>query len=178
MKCDVLIIGSGAAGLSLALKLAMFSPGLSIVITTKTRFTDSNTALAQGGVAAVMDFSEDSIQKHIEDTLIAGDGLCNRRAVEAIINQGPERIRELLDWGWKADLKRNKLDLAREGGHSAKRVVHQKDQSGISIVEVLLERVKSMTQVTLLQNRLSIDILSNDEGCIGASFNEYRYPFV
>ena len=119
MDTDVLVIGSGIAGLSYALKVAMTRPDLQVVMLTKTSEEETNTKYAQGGVAAVLDQSSDSYEKHIEDTLMAGDGLCRRDIVEQVVKEGPDRMRELIGWG--ADFDREAdgaFKLGKEGGHS------------------------------------------------------------
>ena len=99
MKTDFLVIGSGIAGLTYALKVAQDCPGKTITVLTKTFSDETNTKYAQGGVAGVTDFENDSFEKHIEDTLIAGDGLCNPKIVEIVVKEGVERIREIISWG-------------------------------------------------------------------------------
>jgi L-aspartate oxidase len=171
LQADVLIVGSGVAGLTLAIKLAEKRSDLNIVITSKSRFRDSNSTLAQGGVAAVMNRFEDSVHQHIKDTLIAGDGLCDQAVVTEVVLQGAARIIDLMRWGWKPDVKsRDALDLAKEGGHSAHRVVHDKDQTGKSIIEVLLNRASNLTNIKLLENWLSLDLMMHNKSCSGAVF--------
>src|SRR5688572_19036352 len=103
MQTDFLVIGSGIAGLTYALKVAQELPDRTITILTKAQSDETNTKYAQGGVAGVMDFDVDSFNKHIEDTLIAGDGLCNREIVEIVVKEGVERIDEIIEWGAKFD---------------------------------------------------------------------------
>src|SRR5690606_645519 len=115
-ETNFLIIGSGAAGLMLAVKLASEFPTKKITVVTKAHEAESNTKYAQGGVAAVFDIKEDSFQKHIEDTLLAGDGLCDKTVVENVIKSGPERLQELMEWGARFDIDLNgELTLGREG---------------------------------------------------------------
>src|SRR5688572_27108117 len=117
---DVLIIGSGIAGLSFAIKVAHRFPNHRVSVITKADEGESNTKYAQGGIAVVLDKLTDSFQKHIDDTLRAGDGLCNRAAVEMVINEAPERLKEIIDWGVAFDKNESgEFDLGREGGHTA-----------------------------------------------------------
>ena len=99
MKTDFLVIGSGIAGLTYALKVAQECRDKKIIILTKTQSDETNTKYAQGGIAGVMDFDKDSFAKHVEDTLIAGDGLCNKEVVEIVVKEGVERIKEIIEWG-------------------------------------------------------------------------------
>ena len=103
MQTDFLVIGSGIAGLTYALKVAKAKPGKKVVVITKAQSDETNTKYAQGGIAGVWDDENDSYQKHIEDTLIAGDGLCSEKIVEIVVKEGPERIREIIEWGAQFD---------------------------------------------------------------------------
>ena len=103
MQTDFLVIGSGIAGLTYALKVAHDCPDKTITIVTKTQSDETNTKYAQGGIAGVMDFDKDSFNKHIEDTLIAGDGLCNKEVVEIVVREGVDRIQEIIEWGAQFD---------------------------------------------------------------------------
>src|SRR4026208_1660605 len=103
MHTDFLVIGSGIAGLTYALKVAQDCPDKKVTVLTKSKSDETNTKYAQGGIAGVMDFRQDSFEKHIEDTLIAGDGLCDRHIVEIVIREGVERIEEIIDWGARFD---------------------------------------------------------------------------
>lgn len=161
IKTNFLIIGSGAAGLTLAIKLASEFPNKTITVVTKAHQSESNTKYAQGGVAAVFDLKKDSFKKHIEDTLIAGDGLCDKKVVEMVIKQGPKRLRELMDWGANFDTDGNgELSLGREGGHSKFRVIHHKDTTGNEIERTLLERSSQMKNITLLPHHFAIDLIT------------------
>jgi len=134
MHTDYLIIGSGIAGLTFAIKISAFFPDKTITIVTKSTAEETNTKYAQGGIAVVQNHTEDHFKKHIEDTLICGDGLCNVEVVDMVIKQGPKRLQELIDWGANFDMNSaGHLDLGREGGHSINRVVHHKDQTGFEI---------------------------------------------
>ena len=137
-KVDFLVIGSGIAGLSYALKIA--SQG-SVIIVTKDKAEETATKYAQGGIAAVM-YSPDSYEKHISDTLIAGDDLCDENIVRITIAESTERIKELIEWGTQFDkTKTGKFDLGKEGGHSENRVLHHKDATGLEVERALLEQV-------------------------------------
>ena len=119
MQTDFLIIGSGIAGLTYALKVSQHFPDKKILIITKAAADETNTKYAQGGIAVVNDLENDSFEKHIDDTLIAGDGLCNKEVVEIVVKEGPARVNEIIEWGAKFD-KENEGDfkLGKEGGHS------------------------------------------------------------
>ncbi|MBU2621433.1 MAG: FAD-binding protein, partial [Proteobacteria bacterium] len=162
---DYLIIGSGVAGLTFALKVADYG---SVAIVTKRGIMDSNTALAQGGIASVFG-SLDSFDLHIRDTLDSGDGLCNREVVEMVVKNGPERIGELIDLGVQFNLRNGKghkektppeLDLGREGGHSQKRIVHAQDMTGKELERVLVEHAKSHKNITLFEDHIAIDLIT------------------
>ena len=122
---DVLIIGSGVAGLSTAIQLALLRKDLSITVLTKTVQGESNTRYAQGGIAAVWDEAKDNFDKHIADTLDAGAGLCNQESVYNVVTEGPARVQEIIDWGTRFDKTKSDLDydLGREGGHSEHRIL-------------------------------------------------------
>ncbi len=161
MESNFLIIGSGVAGLTLAIKLAVSYPKKKITVVTKADEAESNTKYAQGGVAAVFDLREDSFQKHIQDTLIAGDGLCDKVVVEMVIEAGPKRLKELMDWGANFDTDADgKLTLGREGGHSEFRVIHHKDTTGNEIERTLLARVNHLKNITLLPHHFAIDLIT------------------
>ncbi len=161
METNFLIIGSGAAGLTLAVKLAAEFPKKKITVVTKASEAESNTKYAQGGVAAVFDLKEDSFQKHIKDTLIAGDGLCDKTVVEMVIKEGPKRLRELMEWGARFDTDADgELTLAREGGHSEYRVIHHKDTTGNEIESTLLKRAEQLKNITILPHHFAIDLIT------------------
>src|SRR3954468_4360147 len=135
---DVLIIGSGIAGLSFAIKTAQSFPQYQITVITKADKSESNTKYAQGGIAVVIDSLTDSFEKHIEDTLRAGDDLSDRTVVEMVVNEAPKRLEEIMEWGVAFDRNElGELDLGREGGHTAKRIVHYKDITGWQIEKAL-----------------------------------------
>src|SRR5690554_2121071 len=161
IETDFLIIGSGAAGLTLAIKLADAFPKKKIIVVTKSHQAESNTKYAQGGVAAVFDLEGDSFEKHIEDTLIAGDGLCDRKVVEMVIKEGPNRLRELMEWGARFDTNaKGELDLGKEGGHTEYRVIHHKDTTGHEIERTLLARVEQLRNINLLSHHFAIDLIT------------------
>ncbi len=161
ISTNFLVIGSGVAGLTYAVKIAEKFPDKNIIIVTKSDENESNTKYAQGGVAVVLDSEEDSFQKHIEDTLIAGDGLCDESVVEMVIKEGPQRLKELILWGANFDIDADgNFDLGKEGGHSEYRVVHHKDITGFEVVRALLARVNQLTNVTILQHHFAIDLIT------------------
>lgn len=154
---DFLVVGSGIAGLSFALKAAKHGK---VLIVTKANEDESNTKYAQGGVAVVVD-KEDSFDKHIKDTLIAGDGLCDKEVVEIVVKEGPERIQEIIDYGTNFD-KTNQgvYDLAKEGGHSEHRVLHYKDITGFEIERALLEQVHKNPNIEVLTHYFAVELIT------------------
>ena len=161
IETNFLIIGSGAAGLTLAIKLGEAFPKKKITVVTKAHQAESNTKYAQGGVAAVFDLKGDSFEKHIEDTLVAGDGLCDRAVVEMVIKDGPNRLKELMEWGANFDTDaEGELTLGREGGHSEYRVIHHKDSTGNEIERTLLARVEQLQNISLLPHHFAIDLIT------------------
>jgi len=175
---DYLVIGSGVAGLTFSVKIAEKFPERNVVIVTKSSEEESNTKYAQGGVAIVLNHEKDSFQKHVDDTLIAGDGLCNKEVVEMVVSEGPDRLKELLEWGANFDEdSAGNLDLGKEGGHSEFRIVHHKDITGFEIETALLKRVHQLPNIMLLPHHYAIDLITNhhiktskpsQKGCYGA----------
>lgn len=175
---DFLVIGSGIAGLFFALKVA---PHGRVAVVTKKSSADSNTNHAQGGIASVMS-TEDSFELHVQDTLTAGAGLCREEVVRTIVQEGPARVRELIELGTRftqRDLPGKsgvrELDLGREGGHSKRRILHSSDVTGREIERVLLERVAQTPSITVLENHIAIDLItthklgrSGPNRCVGA----------
>ncbi len=159
-ETDVLVIGAGIAGLTFALKTAHKRPDLNITVLTKTNREESNTRYAQGGVAAVWDFETDSYKKHIEDTLDAGDGLCDEKIVEIVVKEGPERVKEIIEWGTRFDKHGPGYDLGREGGHSENRILHFKDYTGWEILRAMLEKAKTMPNIHIHDHYFAIDLIS------------------
>jgi L-aspartate oxidase len=161
MQTDFLVIGSGIAGLTYAVKVAQHCPDKKIIIITKAAPDETNTKYAQGGVAVVNDLDNDSFEKHIEDTLIAGDGLCNPEVAEIVIKEGPARIDEIIEWGALFDKDpEGDYKLGKEGGHSAFRILHHKDVTGKEMERALLETVKRSPNITLLNHLFVIDIIT------------------
>ena len=154
---DFLVVGSGIAGLSFALKAAKHGK---VLILTKANEDESNTKYAQGGVAVVVDKS-DSFDKHIEDTLIAGDGLCDKEVVELVVKEGPERIQEIIDYGTNFDTTNQGMyDLAKEGGHSESRILHYKDITGFEIERALLEKIHSNPNIEILTHYFAVELIT------------------
>ena len=164
MNTDFLIIGSGIAGLSFALKVAEFGE---VALVTKKEAVNSNTNLAQGGIASVFG-QQDSFDLHIQDTLVSGDGLCNQDVVEMVVKKGPVRIRELMQLGVGFNLSATTqmedepplFDLGREGGHSQNRIVHAQDMTGQAVERVLVDRAKNHPKITLYENHMAIDLIT------------------
>ncbi|TQD36970.1 L-aspartate oxidase [Haloflavibacter putidus] len=162
IKTNFLIIGSGAAGLTLAVKLAAKFSHKKVMVVTKASQAESNTKYAQGGIAAVFNLKKDSYQQHIQDTLKAGDGLCDKTVVEMVIKNGPLRLNELISWGANFDTNPNgKLNLGKEGGHSKYRIIHHKDATGNEIEHTLLKRIKKFKNIQVLPHHFAIDLLTN-----------------
>lgn len=155
LSTDILVIGSGIAGLSFALKSAHL--GQVDVITKKHR-AESSTNYAQGGIAAVVD-SGDSFEMHVRDTLLAGAGLCGHPAVRALVTEGPARVRDLIEWGVAFTREGGTLSLGREGGHSHRRIVHAADLTGREIERALLTAAGDNPAVTLHEDVLAVDLL-------------------
>ncbi len=178
---DFLVIGSGIAGLSFALKVAKAG---SVAIITKEKVTDSSTSQAQGGIASVFD-ELDSFDLHIKDTLASGDGLCHPDVVETVVKNGPDRIHELIDLGVKFNLRKsskgpektNQLDLGREGGHSKNRIVHAEDMTGREIERVLVSHIDQNDNIALFENHIAIDLItvstSMKRGLITTTHEDY-----
>ncbi len=145
---DLLVVGSGIAGLTFSLKASRYAD---VVVVTKKQRLESNTNYAQGGVAAVFD-PHDSHELHVADTLVAGAGLCHRRSVEELVREGPERVRELMDWGVRFSREGGRVSLGREAGHSERRILHAADLTGQEIERALLAAVAAEPRITLLEN--------------------------
>ncbi len=160
-KTDFLVIGSGIAGLTYALKVANHFPDKTVTVITKTQADETNTKYAQGGVAGVMDEARDSFEKHIADTLIAGDGLCDEKVVEIVVKEGPERINEIIDYGAEFDKDASgEYALGREGGHSEFRILHHKDVTGKEMERALLAKVATCTNIKLIKHCFVLDLIT------------------
>lgn len=165
-KVDFLVLGSGIAGLSFALKVADKGK---VIVVTKDKVDETATKYAQGGIAAVM-YPPDTHEKHIKDTLIAGDDLCNEEIVRITITESTDRVKELIDWGTEFDKEASgKYELAKEGGHSEFRVLHHKDSTGAEIVRALVNKAKSHPNIEILENHFAIDVLTQHHLGVGVS---------
>jgi L-aspartate oxidase len=179
LRCDVLVIGSGAAGLTFALEAARWAD---VVVVSKQQASESNTRYAQGGIAAVIS-PEDSFESHVKDTLTAGAGLCREEAVRQIVSEGPERIRALRELGVHFDVRYPEkagdndvdaeLDLTREGGHSKRRVVHAADATGRAVQTTLLAACLAHPRIRVLEDHMTIDLIvaskfGGPDRCVGA----------
>jgi L-aspartate oxidase len=177
-RADILVIGSGLAGLGYALKVADFAR---VNLITKRGLTETSTSKAQGGIAAVLG-PDDRFEYHIQDTLTVGEGLCHPDIVELVVRQGPARIRELVDMGAHFDLgKDNGYDLGREGGHSHRRVIHAQDMTGAEVERILAEKVLAHPNIQVFENHMGVDLITRqrlvrrgavvanaEESCLGA----------
>ena len=170
---DFLVIGSGLAGLSFALKVADKGK---VCIITKTQLEQTNTSYAQGGIAAVT-AEPDNNEKHVNDTLIAGDGLCNEEVVRMVVNEGPGQIKELINWGTNFDKNPvGKYDLAREGGHSEHRILHYKDHTGKEIQRALSESVRAHKNIDILEYHFAIDLITQHH--LGVLVKRYNTDII
>ncbi len=181
---DVLVIGSGVAGLMYALKVAEKA---TVALVTKKEAMDSNTNLAQGGIASVFG-RDDNFGLHIEDTLASGDGLCHREVVEKVVEDGPARIKELMDMGVRFNLRQaacpadggaEDFDLGREGGHCQNRIVHAKDMTGQAVEQVLVEQARRHPRITLFENHMAIDLITQStrmkRGMVTTTHEDFCY---
>ncbi len=157
-RFDFLVIGSGIAGMSFALKVA--DKG-SVALICKTTLEDANTYFAQGGVASVTNLKVDNFEKHIKDTMIAGDWISDRAAVEKVVKEAPSQIQALIDWGVEFDRnEKGEFDLHREGGHSEFRILHHADNTGAEIQQSLIKAVRKHPNITIFDNHFAIEILT------------------
>jgi L-aspartate oxidase len=159
-KFDFLIIGGGVAGMSYALKVANSGKG-KVALVCKTTLDETNTSKAQGGIASVTNLKVDNFDKHIEDTMIAGDFISDRKAVEHVVRNAPEAINDLLQWGVNFDKKEDgSFDLHREGGHSEFRILHHADDTGYEIQRGLMAAVKANKNITIFENHYAVEIIT------------------
>lgn len=174
---DYLVLGSGIAGLTFALKVADVG---TVAIVTKMGSDESNTKYAQGGIASVTDFESDSFDDHVRDTLVAGADLCREDVVRSVVESGPERIKELIAWGVeftrRSAPKENEYHLTREGGHSHRRILHAADLTGKEVEQALLERVRQHPNISFFEHHIGVDLItarkfigsSKQDRCLGA----------
>ncbi|RXK59804.1 L-aspartate oxidase [Lacibacter luteus] len=161
MQTDFLVIGSGIAGLTYAIKVAEACPDKQVLIVTKSMADETNTKYAQGGIAVVNDLENDSFEKHIDDTLIAGDGLCNKEIVEVVVKEGALRVNEIIEWGARFDKEKDgDYALGKEGGHSEHRILHHKDVTGAEMERALLETVKNLPNVQFVNHFFIVDLIT------------------
>src|SRR5262245_26609450 len=162
---DVLVIGAGIAGLRAALEVP---PPLEVLVVTKDSIQQSNSSYAQGGIATVL-APEDRFENHIEDTLTAGGGLCDRSVVELVVREAPEQINDLIRWGTHFDEEGGQLALTREGGHSHRRIVHALgDATGHEVMRAIIDRARQAPNVTLRDDTFTLDLLTHEGRCVGA----------
>src|SRR5438105_13661920 len=162
---DVLIIGAGIAWLRAG---AAVPAGADVLVGAKDRIAESNSAYAQGGIAGVL-APEDRFENHVEDTLTAGAGLCDREVVDFVIREAPRQIRDLVGWGTQFDLEGGQLALTREGGHSHARIVHALgDATGHEVMRAIIARARQAANVTIWDDTFTIDLVTHDGRCVGA----------
>jgi len=165
-ECDFLVVGAGVAGLRAAIELAGAGK---VVVLAKRELRDSATHYAQGGIAAALS-DEDEVSLHLQDTLVAGDGLCNVDAVRVLVEEGPGRIEELIEWGTEFDRNGTKLAFTREGAHSRNRVLHaQGDSTGREILRALYAKAKTLKHISVLEFEMSSDLLVENGRVVGVS---------
>ena len=161
IKTDYLVIGSGIAGLTYALRVAHHHKNSNVIIVTKDDKSESNTKYAQGGIATVHDLNIDSFEQHIHDTIIAGDGLCDEEVVRMVVEEGPDRLQELIDWGVQFDENNiGDFDLGKEGGHSQHRILHHKDITGYEIERALLVMISKTPNIEIFEEHYAIDFIT------------------
>lgn len=165
VKTEVIVIGSGIAGLFTALKM---SEHRKVLMITKKSLLDSNTQFAQGGIAAVIS-DEDSPEYHLQDTLFAGAGLCSHKAVDVLVHEGPEGVQDLIHMGTQFDLENGEFALTKEGAHSQRRILHaQGDATGAEIVRALSEKSKQSPNIEIWNDHFIVDLVTHEGECLGA----------
>src|SRR6266568_2493271 len=168
---DVLVIGAGIAGLRAALEIPAT---LDVLVVSKDSLQQSNSTWAQGGIAGVMS-PEDRFENHIEDTLTAGGGLCDRAIVEHVVREAPKQIQRLIEWGTHFDEEEGHLALTREGGHSHRRIVHALgDATGFEVMRAIIERVRSAANITIWEKTFTLDLLTHEGACVGVLVSRPR----
>ncbi|CDA56250.1 l-aspartate oxidase [Prevotella sp. CAG:604] len=174
-KYDFLIIGAGVAGMSYALKVARAKKG-KVCMICKTSLDEANTSFAQGGVASVTNLEVDNFDKHIQDTMIAGDYISDYKAVKQVVTKAPEQIKELVEWGVNFDKQQDgKFDLHREGGHSEFRILHHADDTGAEIQRGLMEAVRNNPDIDIKENHFAVEIITQHH--LGARVTR-RTPYI
>ena len=164
LTTDFLVIGSGIAGLTFALKTARKFEAAKITVITKDEQSESNTKYAQGGIASVYNKTVDTFEQHIKDTLIAGDGLCDEEVVKMVVEDAPKRLQELIDWGAQFDEnEQGDYDLGREGGHSQNRILHHADITGAEIERTLLAQINAQPNIDFLTYHYAIDLITEHQ---------------
>src|SRR6202162_4754894 len=162
---DILVIGAGIAGLRATLEIP---DSLHVLVVTKDKVQQSNSAYAQGGIAGVLS-PEDRFENHIEDTLTAGGGLCHRDVVEMVVREAPVQINDLIRWGTHFDEEEGHLALTREGGHSHRRIVHALgDATGHEVMRAIIAKARATPNVTLWDDTFTLDLLTHEGACVGA----------
>src|SRR5579863_1499228 len=155
-QIDFLVIGAGVAGLRAAVELAVAG---TVLVLAKREITESNTQWAQGGIAAALS-DEDEISLHLQDTLVAGDGLCNPEAAKVLVEDAPERIEELIRWGTEFDRQGTRLTFGREGAHSRNRILHAHgDSTGREILRALYAKAQTLKHITVREFEFSTDLI-------------------
>jgi L-aspartate oxidase len=165
--CDVLVLGAGLAGFRAALAV---DTNQNVLVVTKSSLQQSNSQWAQGGIAAVWNTQEDTFESHTDDTLIAGQGLCDQQVVDHVIHEAPKRVQELIDWGAHFDLSADgRVALTREGGHRVSRILHALgDATGREIMRTVIDRAAKFSNIRVIENTFTVDLLTHEDRCVGA----------